>query len=76
MIYASTQSDDPPSGIFKQKLQEFRDIRDGKVNDPKSMGILYEFPPRMIESGEYRDPANFCITNPNLGASVDEEFLT
>jgi phage terminase large subunit-like protein len=76
VIYASTQSDDPPSGIFKQKLQEFRDIRDGKVNDPKSMGILYEFPPHMITSGEYRDPENFCVTNPNLGASVDEEFLS
>jgi phage terminase large subunit-like protein len=29
----------------------------------------------MIESGEYRQPKNFFISNPNLGASVDENFL-
>jgi phage terminase large subunit-like protein len=75
VIYLSTQSDDPPSGVFRQKLQEFRDIRDGVVVDSKSMGVLYEFPPSMITSGEYRDPATFHITNPNLGTSVDEEFL-
>jgi phage terminase large subunit-like protein len=75
VIYLSTQSDDPPVGVFRQKLQEFRDIRDGVVRDNRSMGVLYEFPPTMITSGEYRDPENFYITNPNLGASVDEEFL-
>jgi phage terminase large subunit-like protein len=74
-IYASTQSDEPPAGIFKQQLDYFRDVRDGKINDPKSLPILYEFPPHMIASGAYRDPANFFVTNPNLGASVDEEFL-
>jgi phage terminase large subunit-like protein len=76
VIYASTQSDDPPSGIFKQKLQEFRDVRDGVVIDNKSMAVLYEFPPSMLASGEYRNPANYFITNPNLDASVDREFLT
>ena len=75
VIYLSTQSDDPPAGVFRQKLQEFRDIRDGVVRDNRSMGVLYEFPPAMIASGEYRDAENFYITNPNLGTSVDEEFL-
>ena len=75
VIYLSTQSDDPPVGVFRQKLQEFRDIRDGVVRDNRSMGVLYEFPPAMIASGEYRDAENFYITNPNLGTSVDEEFL-
>ncbi len=74
-IYLSTQSDTAPAGVFKQKLQEFRDIRDGKIVDQKSLGVFYEFPRRMIDSGEYRDPKNFYITNPNLGASVDPEFL-
>lgn len=75
VVYLSTQSDEPPAGVFRQKLQEFRDIRDGKVVDPKSLGVLYEFPQRMLDDGSYRDPANFYITNPNLGASVDPEFL-
>jgi phage terminase large subunit-like protein len=75
VIYLTTQSDFAPAGFFAQKLEEFRGIRDGKINDPRSLPLIYEFPRWMIESGEYRNPENFYIPNPNLGASVDEEFL-
>ena len=75
VIYLSTQSDSAPAGVFLQKLDEFRRIRDGKVVDPKSLAVFYEFPERMLKSGEYKDPSNFYVTNPNLGVSVDEEFL-
>ncbi|HUY02069.1 MAG TPA: terminase large subunit [Rhodocyclaceae bacterium] len=75
VIYLSTQSDEPPAGIFRQKLNEFRDIRDGKVVDRKSLGVIYEFPKALIDSKGYLDPENFYISNPNLGASVDKEFL-
>jgi phage terminase large subunit-like protein len=74
-IFASTQSDSPPAGVFAQKLQEFRDIRDGKVRDPRSLGVFYEFPKRMIESGDFKKPENFYVTNPNIDASVDREYL-
>jgi phage terminase large subunit-like protein len=75
VVYLSTQSDDPPAGVFRQKLNEFRDIRDGIITDPRSLGVLYEFPKAMIDRGDYRKPENFYVTNPNLGASVDTEFL-
>jgi phage terminase large subunit-like protein len=75
VIALSTQSDEPPAGVFLDWLRRFRDIRDGKLVAPRSLGLLYEFPEEMIRSEAYKDPANFYIPNPNLGASVDEQFL-
>lgn len=74
-IYLTTQSDDPPAGVFKQKLQYARDVRDGKVSDPRFVPIIYEFPESMIKAGEHRKPENFAMVNPNMGFSVDREFL-
>lgn len=75
VIWLSTQSNDPPAGVFKQKLQYARDVRDGVVIDPQFCPVLYEFPEAMLKAGEHKQPENFYVTNPNMGASVDEEFL-
>ncbi len=75
VIYLSTQSDAPPSGVFKAKLDYFRDVRDGKIDDPKSLGMLFEFPPDFLRSGAYLEPENWFIPNPNLNRSVDAEWL-
>lgn len=75
VIALTTQSDEPPAGVFLDWLRRFRDIRDGKLIQPRALGLLYEFPAAMIKAGLHLDPANFYITNPNLGASVDEQFL-
>lgn len=76
VIYASTQSENPPAGVFKQKLQYARKVRDGEINDPKFLPVLYEFPQEMIEAKAYLDLENAYVTNPNWGASVDTERVT
>lgn len=75
VIYLTTQSDAPPQGIFKQKLEYARQVRDGTVHDPAFLPVLYEFPEWMLKKKLHREPSNFYVTNPNLGASVDEAFL-
>lgn len=75
VIYLTTQSDEQPAGIFKEKLNYWRDVRDGKVDDKKTLGILYEYPQKMIKSKDYLKTDNFYITNPNLGRSVSIDWL-
>lgn len=75
VLYLSTQSDDPPAGVFREKLLYARGVRDGRINDPQFMPVLYEFPPAMLSANAHREPRNFYVTNPNMGASVDEDFL-
>jgi phage terminase large subunit-like protein len=75
VIYLTTQSDEPPAGVFKERLNYWRDVRDGKIEDRKTLGVLYEFPERLVKSKAYTDPKNFYITNPNIGRSVSAEWL-
>lgn len=75
VIYLTTQSDEPPAGVFKQKLDYARAVRDGRIVDPKFVPIIYEFPREMIEAGEHREPRNFPLVNPNWGRSVDAEYI-
>lgn len=74
-IFLSTQSDTAPAGVFRQKLLYARGVRDGRIDDKKFLPVLYEFPQKMVEAKAFLDPLNFRVTNPNLGASVDPEFL-
>lgn len=75
IIYLTTQSDEPPAGVFKQKLQYARDVRDGKISDPGFLPVIFEHPDDMVKSGECLKLENMWMTNPNIGYSVDQSFL-
>lgn len=77
VIYLTTQSAAPPAGVFKKELGYARAVRDGAVNDPRYFPIIYEFPEQYLDrtTRPYLRKENWHIVNPNLGASVDFEFL-
>jgi len=75
VIWLSTQSDEAPAGIFKQKLDYARGVRDGRIDDKQFLPVIYEFPDAMLREKQHLEQKHWYITNPNLGASVDEAFL-
>jgi phage terminase large subunit-like protein len=75
IVNLTTQSDEAPAGVFASGLEYARGVRDGKIDDPAYLPVLYEFPKSIVEKKEYLNPKMFYIVNPNLGASVDEETL-
>lgn len=74
-IYLSSQSDTAPAGVFDQKLGYARGVRDGKIEDKRFLPVLYEYPAEMVKDGKVPARKYWHFTNPNLGASVDPEFL-
>jgi len=75
VIWLTTQSNEPPAGVFRSKLNYARGVRDGRINDNRFLPIIYEFSKEMIDSGAARKPENFHLVNPNMGFSVDRPTL-
>lgn len=75
VFYCTTQSSEPPAGVFLDKLKYARKVRDGVVVDRRFLPVIYEFPAHMIEAGAYEDLDNAYITNPNWNVSVDAEVI-
>lgn len=75
VIYLTTQSDEPPAGVFEQKLKYAREVRDGIVVDPLFLPVLYEFPKAILAANQHLERKNFYITNPNIKHSVAPEYI-
>ncbi|KAB0682019.1 terminase large subunit [Aureimonas leprariae] len=74
LMQATTQSKEPPAGVFKAELATARKVRDGELNRPL-LPVLYELPDALAENDGWKDRANWGLVNPNLGRSVDPEYL-
>lgn len=75
VIYLTTQSAKAPAGVYAQKLEYARGVRDGRIVDPQFVPVLYEFPPGMVQREEHLNPDNWHIVNPSMGRSVSRKFL-
>src|SRR6266576_1402736 len=77
LIFITTQSDEPPSGVFKTELQHARAIRDGRVTEARMLPVLYEFSEEQQTSPlrPWLDPRNWPQVLPNLGLSITIDRL-
>jgi phage terminase large subunit-like protein len=75
VIWLTTQSDEPPAGVFKQKLDYARKVRDGEIVDPGFVPVIFEHPPEMVANGDCLKLEHMAMVNPNMGFSVDQAFL-
>lgn len=77
VIYLTTQSSEPPAGVFKKELDYARKVRDGAIDDPTYLPIIYEFPDKYLDPNTkpYLREENWYMTNPNLGVSVSRDAL-
>jgi phage terminase large subunit-like protein len=77
LIFITTQSDEPPSGVFKAELQHARAVRDGRVKEGRMLPVLYEFSEEEQTSPAkpWLDPKNWPQVLPNLGLSITLDRL-
>jgi phage terminase large subunit-like protein len=74
LFQTTTQSKSPPTGVFKEELKRARKVRDGELSLPL-LPILYELPLALAKDGGWKDRRYWPVVNPNLGRSLDENFL-
>lgn len=73
LVIITTQSVDPPAGVFKSELQYARGVRDGRITENvRTLAVLYEFPESVQrdESKPWRDQRIWSQVLPNLGRSI------
>lgn len=73
VCYLTTQSDKPPAGVFKDRLEYARKVKSGEIEDPSFLPVLYELP----HTFNWRRDIGKALerVNPNLGLSVGKDWL-
>lgn len=74
LIQTTTQSKKAPAGVFAEELNRARRVRDGEIDLPL-LPMLYEYPEHLLEKNRWQERKYWHLVNPNLGRSLDEDFL-
>jgi phage terminase large subunit-like protein len=80
LVMITTQSDQPPAGVFREELNMARAVRDGRFAG-RVLPVLYEFPEdisRPVRANEipaWYDPDTWKMVMPNLGRSLRLDSL-
>lgn len=79
LLMITTQSDEPPAGVFKAELNHARNVRDGKIKGEAAqiLPVLYEFPEAIQRDRNkpWLNPDLWHMVTPNLGRSVTLDVL-
>lgn len=77
VVIITTQSDEPPAGVFRDELEHARAVRDGAFVGGESLPMIYEFPLDMqsAEGKPWQDPKLWPIVLPNIGRSITVDRL-
>jgi phage terminase large subunit-like protein len=74
LFQTTTQSKQPPVGVFASELAMARAVRDGKAKMPL-LPVLYELPDALAREDGWKNRKYWPLVNPNLGRSTNEDFL-
>jgi len=74
LLTITTQSKDRPRGVMKDELSVARAVRDGALDLPL-LPVLYELPSADADDDGWKNRDLWALVNPNLGRSVDMQFL-
>lgn len=67
----TTQSFEPPAGVFADELKIARAIRDGRVKGVDTLPVLYEFTEAQQKNRAFwENPDNWPLVTPNLNRSI------
>jgi phage terminase large subunit-like protein len=75
LFQTTTQSKQPPVGVFASELAMARSVRDGKIRGMPILPVLYELPDSMTRDDGWKNPQLWPLINPNLGRSTNADFL-
>lgn len=72
LLIITTQSDEPPAGVFRSELIYARRVRDGEIKDGNLLPVLYELPESIQTNKDrpWRDAKYWPMVLPNLGRSI------